>query len=176
MTQMVEATDRLAERLISEGQKTCAFFEALSSDQLEQALYTAGAGWTIRQALAHFVAAEAGFRQIMEDILAGGTGAPEQFDLETYNDKHVAMLADTPAAELIVQFRFQRQMNINLVQKMTSADLLKTGRHPYLGMTSMQEIIQLLYRHNQIHQRDIRRMLAGSQDQQAQPGDMHGVS
>lgn len=162
---MEETAGRQAERLTSEGQKTAAFFEALSSEQWEQSLYTDGAGWTIRQVLAHFVTSEAGFQQIMENILSGGSGAPDGFDIDAYNEKKVAALGDDPPARLIEQFCLQRQMNADLVMTMTAADLLKTGRHPFLGITTMGEIIKLLYRHNQLHQRDIRRRLAGLQDQ-----------
>jgi hypothetical protein len=43
---------------------------------------------------------------------------------------------------------------------LSADDLVKTGRHPWLGIAPLEDMIQLLYRHNQIHQRDIRKLLA----------------
>jgi hypothetical protein len=42
-------------------------------------------------------------------------------------------------------------------------DLAKQGRHPFLGTASLSDMIKLMYMHNQIHIRDIRRMLADSE-------------
>jgi hypothetical protein len=40
---------------------------------------------------------------------------------------------------------------------MQDPDLAKLGRHPFLGITSLEDIIKMVYRHNQIHMREIRR-------------------
>jgi hypothetical protein len=34
--------------------------------------------------------------------------------------------------------------------------LLHQGRHPFLGRAPLSEIIKIIYRHNQIHLREIR--------------------
>ena len=47
-----------------------------------------------------------------------------------------------------------------VVAHMTPEDLPKVGRHPFLGAAPLEDIIKLLYRHNQIHQRDVRRLLS----------------
>jgi len=45
------------------------------------------------------------------------------------------------------------------VQKMQESDLERKGRHPFLGITTLEEMLKLIYRHTMIHQRDIRRAL-----------------
>jgi hypothetical protein len=42
---------------------------------------------------------------------------------------------------------------------MQPADLANTGRHPFLGWVAVEDIIKMLYRHDQIHLRDLRRLL-----------------
>jgi hypothetical protein len=37
--------------------------------------------------------------------------------------------------------------------------LEKTGRHPFLGVTTLREMIKMIYIHNQTHYRDLRRVL-----------------
>jgi hypothetical protein len=39
------------------------------------------------------------------------------------------------------------------------SDLELQGRHPFLGMTSIREMVKMLYLHNQIHYRDLKKVL-----------------
>ena len=157
---MPETPERLVERLSSEGQKTLEFFCALSPEQWESTVYSTGSQWNARQVLAHFVSAEDAFIILMQNILEGGSGAPEDFDIDRFNEHEVAMLNLATPAELLEQFAVQRQASARLVARMTPEDLPKVGRHPFLGAVPLEDIIKLLYRHNQIHQRDVRRLLS----------------
>lgn len=151
---------RLTARLLEEGQKTVAFFQALTPLQMTQSLYTDGACWTVRQILAHFVAAELSITRLVESILSGGAGVPENFDLNGYNERKVEALQDVPIEALLQQFTAARQVSAALAARLSAADLQRTGRHPFLGVAPLGDMLQLLYRHNQIHQRDIRQALA----------------
>lgn len=157
---MTEALERLVNRMTEEGQKTVQFFERLTPTQWERTIYSEGAQWTVRQVLAHFVAAEIGVRSLMQNILAGGSGAPQDFDLDRYNERKAAELSDLATEELIARFSDQRRATIEWLRGLNPDDLARTGRHPWLGVAPLDEIIQLMYRHNQIHQRDIRKLLA----------------
>jgi hypothetical protein len=137
------------------------FFQALAPDQWERTLYTEGALWTVRQVLAHFVITEAGIRALMANILAGGPGLPQDFDLNRYNESQVSKLDGISTQELLARFRQERQSTVDWVFGLAPDDLARTGRHPWLGVAPLEEMIQLMYRHNQIHQRDIRKLLAG---------------
>lgn len=150
----------LVERLKAEGAKTTDFFKALTQEQWETEIYTDGSCWSVHQVLAHFVSSESAYGRLIENILAGGTGAPEDFDIDAYNERKVASIRDVPAQALIVQFTEFRARNVGLVANMTQDDLAIQARHPFLGVTEMAEIIKLLYRHNQIHQRDVRKKIS----------------
>jgi hypothetical protein len=157
---MPETPEFLAERMRVEGEKTVEFFSALSPDSWEQTIYTDGSCWAVRQVLAHFVSTEAAIGRLIENIQAGGNGVAEDFDINAYNERKVASLRHVAPPDLLLQFERFRQRNIEVVSKMSQADLDRQGRHPFLGQTELVEIIKLLYRHNQIHQRDIRKSLA----------------
>lgn len=156
---MADTPAGLAERMRSEGEKTLQFFNNLNVQQWQQTIYAEGALWSVKDLLAHFVATESGMRRLLEDVLSGGAGSPDDFDLNAYNARKVASLKDATPDELLTQFSRLRAASVSLVAGMSADDLNRQGRHPWLGMAPLEDIIKLMYRHNQIHQRDIRRAL-----------------
>jgi hypothetical protein len=48
---------------------------------------------------------------------------------------------------------------IKWVSGIDENDLEKIGRHPYLGRTTLREMIKMVYLHNQIHYRDVKKVL-----------------
>lgn len=165
---MTETPQYLCKRLSKEGLITTNFFKSLEPAQWDRQVYLEGGCWSVRQVLAHFVSAERGFFQIIVDVLNGGEGAPEGFDIDRFNESQVFEMAGTSSDDLLAQFEQNRDMTVELVRRMETGDLKKVGRHPFLGLVALEEIIKLLYRHNQIHQRDIRRALA------VDPGKLQG--
>ena len=145
-------------RLTEEGEATVGFFRGLPADLWERQLYDEGP-WTVRGALAHMVSAERNFNLLVDNIRAGGDGAPEDFSIGHFNAKEVASLADVPPDALIEAFWEARQKNIAMVEAMSDGDLAKEGRPPYLGMAPLDKIIKLIYRHTMLHQRDIKGLL-----------------
>jgi len=156
---MPETPAFLSERLLYEGEKSITFFQALSSDQLSQKIYTEGSHWTARQVLAHIASAEHSLYRLIENIAAGGAGSPVDFDIDVYNERKVLELGEISLPELIEKFRQNRQKTAAFVAGLKPEDLQRQGRHPFLGIASLAEIIKIIYRHNQIHQREIRQKL-----------------
>ena len=156
---MPDSPTFLSERLLHEGEKSIAFFQALSPEQLSQEVYTEGSCWTSHQVLAHFATAEYSLRKLIENIAAGGTGSPEDFDINKYNERKVKESGENSLPDLLEQFRQNRQKTAAFVASLKPEDLQRQGRHPFLGITSLAEIIKIIYRHNQIHQREIRQEL-----------------
>jgi hypothetical protein len=150
----------LADRLRNESEKTLAFFQALSATQWEQTIYIDKAPWNARQVLAHLVATEEMVRQQIESILGGGAGISDDFDIDTFNLQSVARLEYNSFVDLLGLFSQYRLSTIALVEHLIPDDLTRQGRHPYLGIATMVEVIKLIYRHNQIHQREIRKVLS----------------
>jgi len=156
---MADTSEHLADRLRNEGQKTLEFFGDLTPEQWALTVYTEGTNWGVRQVLAHFVATEVGIALLVKNILAGGPGSPADFNLNEYNERRVAKLTDLSAVELMRQYAENREASAKLVAGMTQADLQRTGQHPFLGVAPLEDIIKMIYRHNQIHQREIRKVL-----------------
>jgi hypothetical protein len=158
---MSKRQNLIVKRLTKEGEATLAFFHELDEADWERRIYADGSQWTVRQILCHLVSAEAGFLQLARDILSGGEGAPEGMDIDEFNEREVSTMADRTPADLLPEFKHLRVKAVELVGGMDEADFEREGRHPFFGRSSMEKLLKLIYRHNMLHLRDIRRELGG---------------
>jgi len=150
---------KIAERLGDAAQRTQEFFDAIEDDQWCEQVYSEGANWTVQHILAHFVVTEASIARLVKYILQGLPGVPEDFDINKFNEREVRCFSKLPTDMVLERFLERRAETIELVSQMEDADLEKQGRHPWFGNAPVGDMIKLLYRHNQIHQRDIRKSL-----------------
>lgn len=155
---MSELND-LAEKLKTEGEKFFALFAGLTDEQWNLKVYTEGETWTIRSVLAHFVTSERGLVRLFERIRLTGEGASEEFSIDRYNASQQEKTKDLSPQELLEQYKAVRADSIAWTLSLDEADLDKQGRHPFLGMTTLREMIKMLYLHNQIHYRDMKKVL-----------------
>jgi uncharacterized damage-inducible protein DinB len=155
----VSEVAQLAEKLKSEGEKFSAFFTGLTNDQWKLEVYTEGSVWTIRNILAHLMTSERAFVKLFESIRQGGVGVSEDFVIDRYNASQQEKTKELTPRELLGQYQSIRAQMIKWVSGLTDADLEKTGRHPFLGMTTLREMIKMVYIHNQTHYRDLRKVL-----------------
>lgn len=151
--------NELADKLKSEGEKFFALFAGLTDDQWSAKVYTEGETWTIRNVLAHFVTSERGLVKLFEQIRLGGAGASDDFSIDRYNASQQEKTKDLPPQELLEQYKEVRDTSIAWTLSLSELDLEKQGKHPFLGMTSLREMIKMLYLHNQIHYRDMKKVL-----------------
>src|SRR5574342_460312 len=155
---MSDITD-LAEKLRTEGEKFVAIFTGLTDEEWQTEVYTEGTTWTIRHVLSHFVTSERGLIKLFEQIRQGGAGSSEDFSIDRYNAGMQARTKDLTPQELLEQYKSIRSESIAWTSSLSETDLEKPGRHPFLGMTTIREMIKMLYLHNQLHYRDIKRAL-----------------
>ncbi|MBM3125862.1 MAG: DinB family protein [Chloroflexi bacterium] len=157
---MSELTD-LANKLKSEGKRMEEFFSGLNSHHWQTDIYTEGSRWSARNVLSHFVTSERGLMRLFESIRQGGAGASEDFSIDRYNASQQAKTKDLPPEELLIQYREVRNHSIAWLSTLKEDDLNVRGRHPFLGETTLREMIKMLYLHNQLHYRDMKRALGG---------------
>jgi hypothetical protein len=140
-----------------------AMFAALPPERRNWPVYAEGALWTVKDILAHQVSTERSIRMLLSNILAGGQGVSQDFSIDRFNVSEVAKLSAMPWEELIETFRVARADTAALALSLAEGQLELRGRHPFLGVTSVGDILQLLYRHNMMHVRDVRRAFDGQQ-------------
>ena len=155
-------TEELADKLRKEGERLGDFFGTLTANQWKAEVYTEIAVWTIRNVLAHLMTTERAFVKVFENILQGGEGVSDDFVIDRYNARQQEKTKDLDPMELLEQYKGFRKDMIGLVTRINDADLEKAGRHPYLGITTLREMIKMVYIHNQIHYRDIKKVLSQS--------------
>ena len=151
--------DELADKLKTEGEKFDALFAGLADDQWQAEVYTEGETWTLRNVLAHFVTSERGLVKLFEQIRLGGEGAKEDFSIDRYNTAQQQRTKDLSPQELLEQYKAIRADSIAWTLSLSEADLEKKGRHPFLGVTTIREMIKMLYIHNMTHYRDMKKVL-----------------
>ena len=149
----------ILKRLQEEGLKTAAYFRTLSEGDLAQVVYTSGPQWRARDILAHFVSAEQTLLMYGRQMLAGGSGAPDDFVIDEFNAIQVAGLRDVAPGALVTQFEIARAATADMVAGMSDADFDRIGCHPWFGRAPMEQMLKLVYRHNMLHERDVRRAL-----------------
>ena len=151
--------DELADKLRSEGEKFAALFAGLADDQWQAKVYTEGETWTLRNVLSHFVTSERGLVKLFEQIRLGGLGSADDFSIDRYNATQQQKTKDLSAQALLEQYQAVRADSIAWTLSLSELDLEKQGKHPFLGMTSIREMIKMLYIHNMTHYRDMKKIL-----------------
>ena len=149
----------LAEKLRSEGEKFVSVFSGLSDEQWQTEVYTEGTTWTIRNILSHFVTSERGLLKLFEKIRQGDAGSPDDFSIDRYNAVMQARTQELTPQQLLEQYKAIRAESVAWTSGLSEDDLHKRGRHPFLGITTIREMIKMLCLHNLNHYRDMRKVL-----------------
>ena len=149
----------LAEKLKLEGEKIYSIFSDFTDNQWNAEVYTEGTTWTIRNILSHLVTSERGLIKLFEQIRQGGEGSSLDFSIDRYNASMQARSKDLSVVELLNQYKEIRANSIAWISSLKDDELEIMGRHPFLGLTTIREMIKMLYIHNQTHYRDMKKVL-----------------
>lgn len=131
-------------------------FEGLNAEQLATTLYPEDPGWSVQQVLAHFITIERSMQWLFRNILAGGPGAPEDFDYHRFNRTQPPKLDGLSLEALFDAFRSVRRETIQIVTDMQDSDFDREGRHAYHGHGKLERFIVWAYEHARMHLDDIR--------------------
>ena len=156
---MADRREQLIANLEKNTNDSVAFFQSLTPDALEKRVYQEGASWTVKQVLAHFITIEQSMHWLFKNILDGGPGSPEDFDVERFNRTQPVKLDGLSSDELIQRFTSVRQETISIVRRMSENDLDREGRHAFHGHGKLERFIRWAYEHVSIHENDIRKEL-----------------
>ena len=141
------------------GEESIAFFKSLTAEEFTVQVYQDGAKWTAKQVLAHFITIERSMHWLFKNISSGGSGAPEDFDIERFNRTQTSKLDEFTLDELISQFRTIREETISIVKEFSEDDLDREGLHAFHGFGKLERFIRWAYEHARIHENEIRQAL-----------------
>jgi hypothetical protein len=152
---MSNRTAKLLSRLRKGIAKSQEVFESLEPEEWDVMLYEEPYPWSVRDLLAHFVSAESGLLRLAQDVAAGGPGAPDGFDYDAFNASEQERLAHVPRERLLADLIAARQSTLTWVEELEASALDRTGRHPALGVISVETFINAIYGHQLMHMRDL---------------------
>ena len=151
--------DGIIAELKNNEEEIITFYKDLNANQLEMMVYLEDPGWTVQQILAHFITIEDSMQWLFKDILAGGPGSPEDFDVDRFNLTQPKKLDGLSLYELFEKFQSVRRDTIALVDGMEDKDLDREGRHAFHGHGKLERFIVWAYEHARLHLDDMRGIL-----------------
>jgi hypothetical protein len=156
---MAERKQTIIAELEKAADETVKLFRSLTPSQLTRPVYAVTMQWNVRQVLAHLVTIEKSMHWLFRNLLDGGPGAPEDFDIDRFNRSQPAKLDHLSLDELIDRFQEVRAATVAIVAGMADADLDREGRHPFHGHGRLERFIRWAYEHQRLHEDDVRRTL-----------------
>lgn len=151
--------NHIEKRLREEGDRTVAFFQALSDSEWEMLVYSGKISWRVRDVLGHFISAERAYQNYLAEILAGGPGVPPDLDIDKFNAIEVEGFSEWEEEALLKAYQGTRKETIRLVASLELDDLKLRVVHPWSGERDLSWFLKLLYRHQLMHIHDIKRVL-----------------
>ena len=159
---MSERQREIIETLQRSADETVKLYTPLTPEQLQMPVYSEEVHWTVRQVLAHLVTIEKTMHWLFRNMLDGGPGSPEDFDVARFNRSQPQKLDHLSLPELMRQFMTVRQETIAIVTDMADSDFDREGRHVFLGHDRLERFIRWAYEHARLHEDDVRQALAPS--------------
>jgi hypothetical protein len=148
--------EALAARLEKGRQKTFEIFNTLTPEQWQLPVYDQPA-WQVRDLLAHFVSSEKQLFALVQDVAAGGPGAPPDLDVDRYNAEEQARLAGQSPSGLLALLEEERRQTIEFARSLDENQLDRVGHHPVLGLINLETMLTSIYGHQLFHMRDLGR-------------------
>ena len=119
-----------------------------------------GGGWSIRDNLAHLADAERAHRGFVGAVLKGRSTHLAGFDLDRWNQEHVARRAGQSVDEILDALRSERQETLSFMASLPADAWDQVGDHPALGQVSVGQVIRVIGVHDRMHLMEMRRLLA----------------
>ena len=156
---MGEKTRDIHKRLKEKGEESLAYFRSLPAEDWSKQVYDSGAEWDVRQVLCHFVSAEANFEAIFDAAMRGDKNTPDDFNIDEFNLREVGKMGAMTPDDLLRQFEQVRTGTLAFLERIDDSDLEREAWHPWFGWDKLEKFLKLVYRHNMLHERDVRRAL-----------------
>jgi hypothetical protein len=128
-------------------------------DEASLTWHPPGGGWSIRDNLAHLADAEHAHRRFVQAILDGRSVHLEGFNLDRWNQEHVARHAGQSIDEILDALRAEREETLILIVDISPDAWDRRGDHPALGEVSLRQVIKTIGVHERMHLKEMRKLL-----------------
>lgn len=159
---MSQRIDALRQRLLADHTACMSILRALTPEQWERpAPSEEDAPWKARDVLAHVAISEGGQLGQITRCLAGEVTVPADFDLHRFNRGSVKKRADKTPAELLQEIEAGHAQVLAALEKVSDADLDKTGRHARGDTLTIEQFFLRITEHRRAHAEELQRALKG---------------
>ena len=146
---------KLVEKLTRGLSKSQEFFRSVEPGLLEQPIFDVPESWDLKDLIAHFIYSEEHLLSVAQDIAFGGEGSPEDIDIDAINENGIEMQRHRSVNELLDNLTDIRKASIAWVLELDNLELDRVGRHPVLGSSNVETVINSIYAHQLLHMREI---------------------
>jgi len=157
---MTSPVDEIVPKMQATRNEVLALVEDLDQATLNWRL--PGASWSIRDNLAHLADAERAHRRFVQAVLKGRSTRLEGFDLDCWNEEHVARRADQTLEDIFDALRSERQETLAFIADLPQDTWDRIGDHPALGEVSVRQVIRVIGVHERMHLKEIRRLVVSA--------------
>ena len=147
--------EKLIEKLTRGLSKSEEFFRSVDPGLWEQPIFDVPESWDLKDLIAHFIYSEEHLLIVAQDIAFGGEGSPEDIDIDAINENGIEMQRHRSVNELLENLTDIRKASIAWVLDLDNLELDRVGRHPVLGSSNVETVINSIYAHQLLHMREI---------------------
>jgi len=123
----------------------------LSPEQWEQVVYGEGDGWSVRTIVGHIIDSERGMSIHIHKIRKGEETLPAGFNLDAWNGGIKERMGAATPAELLAGLEVTRARTLQGLNGLTESDWERTGRHPSLGVITVEQYYETIAGHERMH-------------------------
>jgi hypothetical protein len=147
--------EKLVEKLTRGISKSQEVFRSVEPDLWEQPSFDDPESWDLKDLVAHFIYSEEYILSIAQNISFGGEGSPEDIDIDAFNENGIEKLRHRSVDDLLDTLTETRKASIAWVLELDELELDRVGRHPVLGASNVEAVINSIYAHQLLHMREI---------------------
>jgi len=137
-----------------------AILQNLIPEHWELMVFSDGDSWTIQDMITHLVEAEMGMSIQVHKIRQGKETIPTGFDLDKWNSGVKQRMGELSPTELIQKMAEVRAQTLARLDTIEEHEWALQGRHPSMGMSTIEQYYQIIAAHQQQHAADIQRAVA----------------
>jgi hypothetical protein len=152
--------DKLRQTIEADDATSLAIFRRVSPEQWDKPVPSdEGATWKARDVLSHVTISEGGQLVVIQRILAGNGGVPEDFDLNRYNRRVVQKQADRSVDDMLASIERDHAQVLAALESTGEVDLDKTGRHARGDTLTIAQFFHRITEHRRQHAEELARNL-----------------
>ncbi len=156
---MTNRQTALREQLEESRRELLRVLAGLSEAEWETAVYAESTTWQVIDLLRHLTEAESSMTRLMALIRDGGSGVPDDFDLDRWNAGRIKKTLGKSTDDLLADMAQNRASLLAFMDSLAEADWAKKGRHGSGRVMTIEEICAVIADHEATHTADIRAAL-----------------